>query len=96
MKPTLLLLSALFLTGCGMFKHTPPAQVENPALVTLKEKINIDPSLLEACPALPHLVDSTDAKVLEVTRQWLDAYQTCATNKAKLNGIVQDAFNLNK
>ena len=77
------------LVGCH---HNPPPGV--PTLVDEKKVVNIDKRLLKECPDLPKLTDSTDETSIKVSKAWLNAYNTCRTNKSKLNAAVKDAFNL--
>ena len=77
------------LSGCCT---NPPAGV--PTLVDEKKVVNIDERLLQECPQLSKLTDSTDEESIKVSKAWLSAYDTCRTNKSKLNAVVKDAFNL--
>ena len=77
------------ITGCH---HNPPPGTTT--LVDGKKVVNIDKRLLEECPELIKLTDSTDEESIKVSKAWLNAYNTCRTNKSKLNAAVKDAFNL--
>lgn len=94
-KTLLTTVVGLTLTGCVLFQQKPelPEPVVNPAVVSLKKAVAVDPKLLEECPDLVKVKDSSDEEILLATKQWLDLYQACRTRKSKLNILVKAALN---
>jgi hypothetical protein len=86
--------TAFFISAVASGCDIPPKKPNPPVLVESKKTVEIDRRLLADCPDLPKLTDSTDETSIKVTKEWLNAYNTCRTNKSKLNAVVKDAFNL--
>lgn len=67
---------------------------EPPAIGGPGQTVNFDRKLLQECPPLPELTDSSDVALLEHTKKSIQQYNTCATNKNTLNGEIKKAFNI--
>jgi hypothetical protein len=90
MKALLIVAATICVAGC----QTNPPDPRVVAFEAGQKSVNLDPRVLAECPDLPRLKGPTDKDAIEATKAWIDAYAECRRQKAALNGIVRDAFNI--
>ncbi|QRE00075.1 hypothetical protein [Burkholderia phage BCSR5] len=85
----------VFAVGCT----TAPVQVQPTIpMVPQKERVNIDPALLEDCDQyLDAMPDRTlnQKDFLDQAARWNAQYQSCRRNHQSLAEVVRKAFNMN-
>lgn len=84
----------VLLYGCGATQ--PPNALPLP-VVQPTQSVDIDPSLVTYCPAVPHLPRQqyTQGKTLDPVKFWQDLYTECSGKQRKLVDLTSQAFKLN-
>lgn len=65
-----------------------------PSIGGAGQTVNFDRKLLQECPPLPELNDTSDIALIEHTKKSIQQYNSCATNKNTLNTEIKKAFNI--
>lgn len=86
MKVLAVIALSLALLGCGTKQVV--------AIPDDAKKVNLDPRLLQDCPPLPKAKSSRDGDLLDNSKEVIDLYAQCASDKKALNREVKKAFNL--
>lgn len=100
-----IVLSAIMLVGCSTAKNhavivTSPVPEKSPVsgkpLEEVKKVVNIDPYLLEPCPAMPPMLISNPSAndALATKAKETAIYVACQGKLRELVKVVKDAFNI--